>query len=191
MPTKPGSWRDKKKGDCFTTKGGAVVCEGSAGMGYKAKNPTGKQTGKTAKKEKEKEKRMKAEKKRKKVRKKERKDYKKPTPSVAPPKADMVEDIRLFRWSESSKKDRTYGQYEGTGPMPSWGKGTTLKKTETDIKKIKNTQKWKNLGRGFGMGSELEGDRRKVYKIWTKNTKEGKKFKKALSKADRDLTELD
>ena len=30
-----GSWRDKGKGDCFTTKNGQVVCEGSKGMKYK------------------------------------------------------------------------------------------------------------------------------------------------------------
>lgn len=33
----PNSWRSKGKGDCFTTKGGAVVCEGSKGMNYKPK----------------------------------------------------------------------------------------------------------------------------------------------------------
>lgn len=32
----PGSWRDQNKGDCFTVRSGAVVCEGSAGMNYKA-----------------------------------------------------------------------------------------------------------------------------------------------------------
>ena len=33
----PDSWRSKGKGDCFTTKGGQVVCEGSKGMSYKPK----------------------------------------------------------------------------------------------------------------------------------------------------------
>ena len=33
----PDSWRSKGKGDCFTTKGGQVVCEGSKGMNYKPK----------------------------------------------------------------------------------------------------------------------------------------------------------
>ena len=32
-----GSWRDQGKGDCFTTKRGQVVCEGSKGMNYKSK----------------------------------------------------------------------------------------------------------------------------------------------------------
>ena len=27
-PRVPGSWRDRQQGDCFTTRGGAVVCEG-------------------------------------------------------------------------------------------------------------------------------------------------------------------
>ena len=36
-PRVKGSWRDKNKGDCFTTKGGVVVCEGSKGMNYKNK----------------------------------------------------------------------------------------------------------------------------------------------------------
>tara|TARA_R110000765_G_scaffold191418_1_gene296711 strand:+ start:225 stop:662 length:438 start_codon:yes stop_codon:yes gene_type:complete len=34
-PRVPGSWRDRQQGDCFTTRGGAVVCEGSKGMKYK------------------------------------------------------------------------------------------------------------------------------------------------------------
>ena len=180
MPTKPGSWRDKKKGDCFTTKGGAVVCEGSAGMGYKAKNPTGKQTGKTAKKEKEKEKRMKAEKKRKKVRKKERKDYVNATPSAAPPKADMEEDIRLFKWRHKSQSNRVIENYV-SGPAK-------IKSTEKNMKVIKKTLAWRQLA---GPGVRAGDNRREVYKTWIKNTKEGKKFKKALSKADRDLAELD
>ena len=33
----PNSWRSQGKGDCFTTKGGQVVCEGSKGMSYKPK----------------------------------------------------------------------------------------------------------------------------------------------------------
>ena len=33
----PDSWRSKGKGDCFTTKGGVVVCEGSKGMNYQKK----------------------------------------------------------------------------------------------------------------------------------------------------------
>ena len=33
----PNSWRSKGKGDCFTTKTGQVVCEGSKGMNYKPK----------------------------------------------------------------------------------------------------------------------------------------------------------
>ena len=33
----PDSWRSKGKGDCFTTKGGQVVCEGSKGMNYQKK----------------------------------------------------------------------------------------------------------------------------------------------------------
>lgn len=36
----PDSWRSKGKGDCFTTKGGQVVCEGSKGMNYKKKGYT-------------------------------------------------------------------------------------------------------------------------------------------------------
>ena len=34
-PRVPGSWRDRQQGDCFTTRFGAVVCEGSKGMKYK------------------------------------------------------------------------------------------------------------------------------------------------------------
>tara|TARA_R110001599_G_scaffold40283_1_gene122570 strand:- start:103 stop:423 length:321 start_codon:yes stop_codon:yes gene_type:complete len=34
-PRVKGSWRDKQKGDCFTTKSGAVVCEGSKGFNRK------------------------------------------------------------------------------------------------------------------------------------------------------------
>ena len=34
-PRVPGSWRDRQKGDCFTTRGGAVVCANSKGMKYK------------------------------------------------------------------------------------------------------------------------------------------------------------
>ena len=33
-----GSWRDQGKGDCFTTKRGQVVCEGSIGMNYTKKD---------------------------------------------------------------------------------------------------------------------------------------------------------
>ena len=33
-PRVKGSWRDKNKGDCFTTKSGKVVCAGSKGMNY-------------------------------------------------------------------------------------------------------------------------------------------------------------
>ena len=33
-PRVKGSWRDKNKGDCFTTKSGKVVCGGSKGMNY-------------------------------------------------------------------------------------------------------------------------------------------------------------
>ena len=33
----PNSWRSKGKGDCFTTKKGQVVCEGSKGMKYEPK----------------------------------------------------------------------------------------------------------------------------------------------------------
>lgn len=36
----PDSWRSKGKGDCFTTKGGQVVCAGSKGMKYKKKGYT-------------------------------------------------------------------------------------------------------------------------------------------------------
>lgn len=48
MPTKKGSWRDKKKGECWarTGKGGAtyVVCEGSIGQKgvYKSKRKKAK-----------------------------------------------------------------------------------------------------------------------------------------------------
>ena len=34
-PRVPGSWRDRQQGDCFTTRGGAVVCANSKGMKYK------------------------------------------------------------------------------------------------------------------------------------------------------------
>jgi hypothetical protein len=37
-PRVKGSWRDKNKGDCFTTKGGQVVCEGSKGMNYQSQD---------------------------------------------------------------------------------------------------------------------------------------------------------
>ena len=52
-PRVKGSWRDKNKGDCFTTKSGQVVCEGSAGMNYKsqAKKRQTKKIGDAVKKE--------------------------------------------------------------------------------------------------------------------------------------------
>ena len=34
-PRVKGSWRDKNKGKCFTTKAGQVVCEGSKGFNRK------------------------------------------------------------------------------------------------------------------------------------------------------------
>ena len=170
MPTKKGSWRDKKKGDCFTVKGGAVVCAGSAGMNYKAKKPRGKQTGITKKKEAEKEARKKAAPKKKVDRAEKRKDYKKPTPKSAPSSEDMKEDIRLYRWRKSGKEGRTYGSYSQSA-------GTVLKKTETDMKLIKKTEKWDLLSRS---ASALNAgkDRREIYKNWVNKTPEGKTFRK-------------
>ena len=40
-PRVPGSWRDRQQGDCFTTRFGAVVCEGSKGMKYKKNQDKG------------------------------------------------------------------------------------------------------------------------------------------------------
>ena len=40
-PRVSGSWRDRQQGDCFTTRFGAVVCEGSKGMKYKKNQDKG------------------------------------------------------------------------------------------------------------------------------------------------------
>jgi len=49
---KTGSWRDRGEGDCFTTKKGQVVCEGSAGMSANNRNIRGDEDQKGRKKDK-------------------------------------------------------------------------------------------------------------------------------------------